>query len=341
MKINREKLVGILSAIKPGLSKKAIVEQATHFIITGEEILTYNDQICIVYPFKTDFSCSIVAEEFYKILSGITNEEVDLSFKNDKLHIEALGLDAGLVVDTGLDILDMVDKLDIERMRKKTKSLPKDFLEAINLCIFSASKDATNPAYTCLLLEDQYIASTDGFRISEYKMKSSMDCSILVPAISVMELVKFKVVEMALAPKSSWVYFFTEDGICFCSRLVIADFPDYIRVLKGFDSTEIVFPKDLKRMIETASILAEGELNQDKEVGIRIEKGKFRVKGQNAKGWVESEKKFEYKEDPISFIINPFFLNKILDHTQSMFYGEGKILFKDTSFKHVISLGAK
>ena len=62
MKIEREELLKVLSAIRPGLAKKDIVEQATHFIFTGQEVLTYNDQICISYPFETDFECSVPAD---------------------------------------------------------------------------------------------------------------------------------------------------------------------------------------------------------------------------------------------------------------------------------------
>jgi DNA polymerase III sliding clamp (beta) subunit (PCNA family) len=337
MKIDRQKLVDILTAVKPGLAKKAIVEQSTHFIMTGEEILTYNDQICILYPFKTDFTCSIVAEEFYKILSGISQKEIDLSFKGEKLHIKAEGLDAGLSTDTGEDIMDIVRVLDLDKVKKKKTDLPADFMGAITLCMFSASKNAAaNPSLTCLFIEDEWIVSTDGHRISEYKMKSIMDCSILVPAAAAMELVKFNVKKYAIG--AGWIFFFTSDGIAFCSKLVVGEFPDYANVMKDFDKTEIVLPKDIKQMIATSSVLAAGELDQDRQIKIEIEKNKFRCRGQNEQGWVQSEKKFEYKGDDISFSINPFFLDKILDHTKSMFYGENRVLFKDKSFKHVIAL---
>ena len=48
MKVNRQKLVSILSAIKPGLAKKQIVEEAAHFIFTGE-VPDYSNNYYIIY----------------------------------------------------------------------------------------------------------------------------------------------------------------------------------------------------------------------------------------------------------------------------------------------------
>lgn len=338
MKLNRQKFIDILSLLRPGLSKKAIVEQTTHFVFTGKEVVTFNDQICIAYPFKTDFTCSVPAEEFYKILSGITVDDIELIFEKDKLNIIASDINAALATDTGEMVIGKVKNLGIEKALKKKVDLPEDFIEALSMCMFSASKDATRPELTCLMIEDQYIASTDSYRISEYKMKASTNCFVLIPAISVVDLVKYNIKSFYTDEKESWVYFFTKENLVFCSRIIVNDYPDYIKHLKGFTGEEIKLPKDMKRIIATSSILAEGEFDSDKEIDVEIVKNKLRCRGQNSKGWISSSTKIEYNGDKILFTINPLFLDKILDHTTSMFYGEGKVLFKDKSFKHVVSL---
>jgi len=339
MKIKRQVLVDILAAVKPGLAKKAIVEQSTHFVMTGNEVITYNDRICISHPFKTDFHCSVSAEELYKILVGISHEEIDFEFKDQKIHIKGKGFNAGLATDTGENILKMVGLLDLKEANEIKKPLPVDFIEAITMCMFSASKDLTNPGMACLLVENQYVASTDDLRISEYKMKSKMDCSILLPASSAVELVRFAVDQYVVSKDNAWIHFFGKNGVCFSSRLVEADFPPYSKFLEGFDSSEIKLPDNVKQMVETASVLTEGEISLDKEINIEIKDGLLRVKGQNNIGWIESEIEVNFKNaDSIQFGVNPFFMLKIMDHTKSMFYGGNKILFQSGEFKHVIAL---
>ena len=66
MEVNKEELLKILIAVKPALSKKEILLQMSHIIFTGEDVATFNDTLCIIHPYKTDFKCSVQGEEFYK-----------------------------------------------------------------------------------------------------------------------------------------------------------------------------------------------------------------------------------------------------------------------------------
>lgn len=341
MKFERETLVDVLNKIKPALSKRAIIEQTTHYVFTGWALAAFNDQICIIHPCETDFVCSVPSDEFMKILNGITSKEIELSFEKNKLHISAGDVNAALATDSGEFVIDKIEDLKIDKIMKKKVDLPTDFIEAVSMCMFSASKDATKPERTCLLIEDKYVASTDGYRISEYKMKSSTKASILIPATSVAELVKYDIKSFYTDEKSPWIYFFTEDKMIFCSRMIDAEYPDYVKFMEDIETKEIKLPKDTKRLITTSSILAEGEIDIDKEIEVSIVKNELRCKGQNEKGWVTGKIKIDYKGENISFIINPMFFDKILNHTDSMYYGENRIMFKDKNFKHVISLSSK
>ena len=75
MKIKKLELINILQRVKPGLAKRDVIEQFTHFIFTGESVITYNDEICISHPLKTDFVCSAKSEEFFKAI--LKRSEVD------------------------------------------------------------------------------------------------------------------------------------------------------------------------------------------------------------------------------------------------------------------------
>ena len=341
MKIQRQKLIDVLTAVKPGLARKAIVDQATHFIMTGNEIMTYNDKICISFPFKTDFQCSIVAEEFYKILSKMTGEEINIDPELDeegkisKLSIKGHKVNAHVSVESGGNILPMIESLKLDTILASAKDLPDDFIEAIGLCMFSAAKDMGTPVLSCILVQRDIVAATDDLRISEYKMKKSLKSSFLLPASAAMELVKFDIKKFAVSDE--WSYFFTTEGAIFCSRVIPGKFPDYAPFLTGFDSEQIELPEDMQQMVETASILAEGENDQDRQIEIIIDGGKIKCKGQNKIGWIENETRIRSKKT-INFTINAVFFHKILNHTKSMFFDGSKALFKSGEFRHVIAL---
>lgn len=337
MQIQKQELIDILTAIKPGLSNKAIIEETTHFIFTGKQIATYNDRICILHPFETAFSCSVPADKFFKILNGVKNEKINLSFEDDKIKIKSKGLNASLATMTGENIIEMISAIDINKMKTNKKSLPEDFIEAVTMCLFSTSKDLTNPVMTCLFINKENIASTDDLRISEYTMKSKINESILLPASSAIQLIKYTFNQYSISEDNNWISFFDKNDLCFCCRLIEGEFPNYKPLIQDFESEEIELPKDVKSMIETAAISAEGETDIEKEIEIKFEDGLILLKGQGKTSEIETYSKAKIKNN-INFKINPFFMSKIIDHTHSMFLGEGKALFKSGEFRHVIAL---
>ena len=65
--------------MKPGLAKKEIIDRSTHFVFSGSEVLTYNDQICISHPLKLDFVCSVPADDFFRIITNMDGDTLDIS----------------------------------------------------------------------------------------------------------------------------------------------------------------------------------------------------------------------------------------------------------------------
>lgn len=336
MKVNKQELLDALVAVRPGLAKKAVVEQMSRFIFTEVEVVTYNDRICISYPFKTDFQCSIAAEEFFKVISGLTQKSVELLFKNDKLVIKSGKVKASLSAFTAEDELEMLEVLELGSLDKKWRDLPKDFTEGIFLCLFSASKDMSQLNLTCLKIEDDVIISSDDIRVSHYVMKESIGTSFLIPAESVSELVRFKITKFYLG--DSWIYFSTDDGVVFCSKVVKGEYLDFTQYFE-FENVRLRLPVDLKQAVETVSVLAEGKFDIDKKISISIVDGKIKCRGEKEVGWIEKEIDIKFKrEESIYFEINPIFFSEILARTNVMLCGEDKVLFRTDSFTHLISL---
>ena len=340
MQMERSKLIEVLSMVKSGLAGTAIVEQATHFVFTGSQILTYNDRICICHPFQTDFQGSVPSDEFYKILNQMAGESVELNKRGDKLEFSCGKLKAGLVVFPEGDVISLVETLDIPDVKsKKWKPLPGNFMEAVSFCLFSAASNDSGPGrvLASVFVDDDRIVSSDNLRISIYSLKSGLGCSFLFPISSVYEFVKMGDMKMFVLGKS-WIYFKSVDDVIFASRLLQGTEYPQVDDHFEFDYTEVVFPEDLKDSIEAVMVLAPGEMEINKFIDVVIEEGKVKCRGEKEVGWIQSEHEIDYSGPVIQFGINPVFFIQILKQTSLMRYGKGKALFVSDYFEHLLSL---
>lgn len=334
MKIKTSELKEILLKIKPGLATKGIVEQATHFIFTGVDVLTYNDQISISYPLETDFECSVPAEILYNIIKDLKGEEVSLELKDNQLLLSSGRTKAGINISTDDSIIKMVADMGVPK-DSDWKPLSEEFLEGLELCIFSASKDISRPYMTCISVEEDRLVSGDDLRISLFALNKKVPNRFLLPATSAIELIKFNVVEYSLG--SAWIHFCTEDEIIFCSRIVAEEYPN---VSKFFDMNgpSLKLPAEFKNSISIVAPIADGDFDIDKQIEVAIEGNKIRCRAEGVGGWAETSLDLETKIPDLGFKVNPIFLSEILDKETVMTYEEGKILFVSGKLKHLVAL---
>jgi uncharacterized protein YbaR (Trm112 family) len=343
MKLSKEVLYNALLKLRPGLAKKEIIEQATHFIFTGKEIATYNDRICITYPFETDFKCSVKGEEFFKLISGTTEDSINITLKDDQLNIGTKRIKAGLstLVNETDKVEEFIEKIKKDRKKVEWKKLPEDFTQGAFFCMFSASKEIMKGPFTCIFVSDDDIYSTDGLRASHYKMKSKVEKNFLVRAKDVAELVKFEVTEFSMT--DNWIHYRTKDDIGFNCRHILEDYPYPKKVKTLFEINSgipVVLPDTLKPTVDTVAVLAEGDVDINKTILVEIIKDEIKCTAERERGWVEKSVETKYDGPKISFFINPIFLSQVLARTTTFMISaeEHKALFKTDNFTHVIAL---
>lgn len=326
----------------PGLAKKEILQEASHFIFTGTDICTYNDRTCIVYPYKTDFQCSVKGQEFYKLLYGVTEDEIEIGVEDNYLKFGSKSLKAGLsvLIDEKEKVVPMIDSIK-RSMKKLTFSpLPDNFVEGSFLAMFSTAKDATRGVLTCVCYNEDNIFSCDGLRASHFKMSSNVVFS-LIHYKNVIDLVKFPIVEYALG--KSWIHFKTENSVAFSCRVLLEEYPKKaIEIFENADQgVKISLPKKLKGVVETVTVLAEGDIDTSKVIKVEIAKNLVKCTAKKERGWVENSTEIDYKDKPIVFHINPLFFAQILDRATDMVIGERTALFITDTFKHIIALAVE
>lgn len=338
-------MLNVLQMCRPALAKKEIIEEAVRFIFTGDVVTAFNDELCVIHPFETDFQCSVNGEELFKILDGIKEEVVNITVEEDQMRVKSKRTRAGLSTIVGEK--ERVDKL-IKKLQDATvgkgfwRRLPTNFIEGIVLCMFSASKDMTTGVRCCVAAKDDKIYSTDSVRISRFTMNGEVK-ELLIPARNAVELVKYPIKKYGKS--EGWIHFLTDDNVMFNCRMMVGEYPYTIDRFFREPENEIVVPDDMKDVMKNAAIMATGDEVVAKMVEMKIEKGRILCRSEKDRGWLEKEIDFDYKGKVITFYINPIFFAQILEKATSLFLVRGeefpdKAYFTRENFQHIVALPA-
>jgi DNA polymerase III sliding clamp (beta) subunit (PCNA family) len=345
MKMNRKELLEALKTTQPGLSKKEIIQQSMHVMFMGDCIATFNDQVAVLKNFTTDFKCSVNGEEFYKVLEGIKEEEIEVFVDGDHVKINSKKTKAGFSTLVGEQekVDGMVAKLQATIDKPKFfRTLPENFIKGVSLCMFAASKDMTQGVNSCVAIRDNEVMSTDSLRLSRYELPSKIKDEILIPARDAYDLVKYDVTKYGLS--DGWIHFRTEDGVTFNCRTMKGEYP-YSLIKKYFIpiKDKITLPPELQGVIKNAIVLAEGEVDIAKMVDITIKKGAIICKSSKERGWMIKEVDCNYKGKELTFSINPVFMAQILETATTLSLVQGgeypdKAYLTSENFCHIIAL---
>lgn len=328
---DRKEILTLLESVKPGLAKNTSIEQSDVFVFQDNKIITYNDKISIVIPFKSDLNGNVPADELYKTLSKIKEDKIKIFIKENQLCVHSKKVKAKLKL---IDIENII----IPDIPTKWKSIPENFIEGLSLCIFSASDDEVSGFLNCLSIQNNSIVSSDNFRISQFNMDNDMD-NFLLPVSSAKQLVKYIPAKYVLS--DSWIYFQIESGAVFCSRIVDVSYPNVTEMLSTVKGTKFKLPeeiKELKQSVELSSVFADGEFDTHKKIQVTIKNGKIICKGEKESGSIQTKTNIDYEGDNISFIINPIFFLQIIEKFASAIISKNILLFQSKNFKHLLSL---
>lgn len=344
MKLDTPNLRHILSSVNPGLAKKMIIDIMTHYIFTGEFLATYSGMICIHHPCKTDFRCSVKASDLFDIISHVKVDKVDIELKdnllkiNDGLHIEA-ELTADLERKGEAEITEI--KRDLKRNKDGWQVLPEDFMEALNLCMFAASKDETQARMTYIKVEGTSVLSCDGKRISWYELSSPVSHSsnnlFFIKASVIPELKKFDVKDILIT--DSYIHFRTEDGVVFSSVIMLSgDIPDVKQHIENMEGEKVKIPEEALEALRTGSLMAETDQFGTRTVFVTIENNQMTFKSRKETGKIIKTIEINYNKDPISFAIDPTFLEQIISSkVKVMILGKQAACFRTGKFRHAIA----
>lgn len=311
MIIERKKFLESIQKVLPGIDSKGLVEQMTNLHFTEKALVTYNDSIYCRLPFPTNFQCSCHASTLFNLLKGISGEKVKVELVDNSLKINAAGVAANLNIGEGTEINDILISIDKEiKELKNIEPLPSDFINAVNLCAFSAFVKDVGGSFTCIKVADHYMMSSDKTRFSLYEMASTMP-EIMFKATVALDMVKYDL--KLMSETKSWLHFFeAKDGLVFSVRKYSGEYPvaEILAMVGAVKSTsKITIPEEVLSALGFLNVFTEGQ--EQKHTQVTVKEGWMTLQVKGTKGAVTKKMKVESAKD-FTFGINPSLLGEIL-----------------------------
>jgi len=338
MIVKRTELLDALNTLKAGLSSNSHIPQMENVQISGTDFISFNEEICVIVPFETDFEASVNYSDFTQIIAKLDSENVDLKLDDNQLLITTKHTKAGLLT---MDTAELGEKINtlIEQMPENEKEwldLPQDFVTGVSLCTPAADKKMTSATLACLYANGNNIICTDNNRVAIFKLENPIDTPFFIRAGLISELTKFDAKKYFLS--DAWAHFKTDTDIVFAVRHVRGNSLDkYLTLLDGFDEDPIELPDGLKNIVSSAAIMADD--NEGKPIHVVINNNEMACATQNTRGWIE-------KVIPINNTLNAdnelyvdaVFLQHVLELPAiKMFAGETKSLFVSGKFSYILN----
>ena len=332
-KIKRQDLIDALTKVKPGLSNKEIVEQSTHFIFDNDKIWTYNDRITITQKFDSGLSGAVKAEQFYKLLQKLPDEEIEVTTEPGKINIEGKKRKINIKIDPDVKITP----LSIPGINsQKWEELPENFHTAIAFASFAASRNMIRPELCCLFVADGYVIGCDTFRGTKYKLTSKLNQNFLLPAEAARELSKYNPHKVLI--DSGWLHFVNKENTVFsCRTISDIDYPEQIWEFFNIDGEEIMLPEDFLNAIDRAQALVTADFDLDRIVTLTMENNEIICESKGDYGDYTEKADIEYNGEKLEIKVHPVLLKEILKHLQKMVVGS-RLLFVGEEFEHGICL---
>ncbi len=301
----------------------------------------------IVKPGSITIPAKLVAE----FVSSLPKGTVELTVKDDHLHISASGY-RSVINGTLADDFPELPIIDETSSVQYTISTD-EFKQAVSQTILTASSDSTRPVLTGVYWHSHenylYLAATDGYRLSEKRLvKTESDVAAIIPAPSLQEVLRTisdDTTEIDVLFDETQVRFRVGDSEV-TSRLIDGNFPPYRQLIPETSETSITIDKnEFVRITKIAGLFAR-ESGGSVTLNARNDEGTLAIHSIASQlGENTSETKAEVSGDG-QVTLNSRYLADALSAVQGdtvIFRFSGKLapcvlqaMAKDVDYQHVI-----
>jgi hypothetical protein len=327
--VNKNDFVSSLKKISPGISIKDLIKEYGCVSLSPEVVSSFSERVIVSYPVNLPgFNCLINYHILIAMLEKLNTIDIELIQTDKELVLKTDNIESGISIVEG-------EHPTIE-LPKKWHDFPEGFMEGLEFCSFSTSKDMTIPSATCIHIHGKNILSTDTKRVTQYEMKDKSPFDFHVPYVVMKNLKGYNFVKMAKG--KNLIHFLEDNGAIFSFYQMSLDreiSPETAKKFFDVEGIEVEFPKDFKNVINRAAVMTEGLIELDLVVDITLEKGKYIVESRREGGRYMEHGDIEYNDKKVKIRASAPFLSTILERTNKCIIGK-MCLFSGDNFKHVM-----
>jgi hypothetical protein len=334
-KVDRKEFLELVEVLMlaAGRNKEVFIVFQNNKAIAISELFTIHKTI------EQDIEGIFPAMEIKNILSNLKNETIEVFSDKGLLKIQTPTVKAKIKTIKEIEEFESEIKNREQLEQEEFSKLPKNFSSGLKFCIFAANKDKSDVATNGVLCTGDKIIATNEMMLSQYELDKKLKDKFFIVLSNAIDISKRNVIKFY--QDSTWTNFIDDKNFYFSTRRIDESKLLDIAESDVFDTKgeEIKFPEKLIKMIDTSSVLADGDIDFEKEIKINIEGKKIFCSGQNELGEITVKGKMQKNKSKTTIIINPFFLKEIL--TQFKIFkatvNSEVVIFEADNFKTAIA----
>jgi DNA polymerase III sliding clamp (beta) subunit (PCNA family) len=293
----RKDLVDKLSLVQPALSANELIPILNHVWFTKTHMMTYNDQIAISVPCKTDFAGAAPGSVLIELMRNSKAKDVEFLPVDDELQIKAASSKFKLGLLPAKDFVFEMPKPSNQVMKVNTK----EFLECIATCLRSVSADTSVPDQLGVTLiykpHTLLLCSTNHATMSSAKIKMPTpppfkDRVILsTPFCEQLLRIAGPSINTSIEIHEDYSLATTAKGVTLFGRLIEVPQPlDFVSLFnhhipKEYPTKRIPIPTKMRLILERAIIITDSATDQT-TTAITVKEGRARFVSKSARGEV-------------------------------------------------------
>jgi len=198
---------------------------------------------------EKDGAITIPAKMLRDFIANLSSDTVEALLKDDILHISS---DITKSRFNGVSAQDFPDLPEEKDDLEVLEFEPQTFYNAVSNVSFCASLDDSRPVFTGIYVdfdgEDMTLAASDGFRLSETKLKPNnkgAKFTVIIPAKTLMDVARVctdstSPITFSLDKNDNLVIFKQEDTLI-ATRVLNGEYPDYTKIIPENTTTSAEF----------------------------------------------------------------------------------------------------
>jgi hypothetical protein len=349
--MKRSELLAAVEAVMVSVDKSKGQTGMDFLMLDKNWVRGFNDILSVSFPIITNITGAIKALELTKILGKMEGDTIRIAEDDGKILIKdaKTTLKMTLLEESFLSQLqENISSLNTDKI--KWSSIPKDFIEGLSVCLFSAGTTPELGVLAGVSFSEKSIIATDNYRVTLFTMSEEVSEPFILPTEVVNGLTRFGGEFNGISVTEAWVHFKVVNGTIISVRRLLSEYPTekIIDILeknfpRGKKAKTYKLPDGIEKSIDRTEVLAssDGDIGPQSQITFKRVGKHLVIKGANESGEVEDkilwEEGSEFPEN-IEIKISPTFLKKIISITKSFQLSPTNttLMFDGKSFKHLI-----